>query len=117
MNCFCLCHNSFAIEQGKAPHPPSECECTKDTNATTRTQVDLCYTIEEQLKQKSKLEEVMRLIAAQEPHATEENAQPLVTLQHVVQWAKDAAAPSLLCRSCRALTPALPCVHCGNASA
>ena len=117
MSCTCLCHNAFAAEQGKTPHAVADCACTKDTNATKRTQVDLCYTIEEQLKQKAKLEEVMRLIAAQEPHATEENAQPLITLQHVVQWAKDAAAPSILCRSCRTLTPVLPCVHCGNASA
>lgn len=116
MTCLCLCHNSFAIEQGKAPHTAKDCECQKDVNSTLRTQVDVCFQIEEQLKQKAKLEDVMRTIAQQEEWATEKNEKPLVTLQHVVQWAKEACTPTILCRNCRALTPSVPCVHCGNAT-
>ncbi len=117
MTCFCLCHNNFAIEQGKAPHVASQCDCQKETSPTVRAQVDVCYTIEEQLKQKAKLEDVMRLIAMQEEHTTEANETPLVTLQHVVQWAKEACVVTILCRACRALTQSFPCVHCGNAVA
>lgn len=105
MTCFCLCHNGFAVEKGKAPsHDEKDCDCMKVEDSTLRAQVQITEQIEEQLLQKAKMEEALRAIS--DGHGCELHQCGII--------AAKALEPTVLCTGCRKLTTSTPCVNCGK---
>lgn len=115
MTCFCLCHNSYAVKNGTAPeHSPEQCECQRVEDPTLKARVEITEQIEEQLLQKSALEEALRSII--EKHAA--CPPDIDKFRDFADEAKDIAVaalePKALCLACRKLSPSFPCVHCGK---
>lgn len=71
---------------------------------TLRAKVEITEQIEEQLLQKAVLEEALRSIS--DGHGCELHQCGII--------AQKALEPTILCLSCRKLSPSFPCVHCGK---
>ena len=116
MTCFCMCHNTYAIEQGKAPHDASACDCMRVEDPTLRAKVDITEQIEEQLLQKAALEDALKAIGL---HCNSVSVQsnPRAYIESnstIIAMINKALEPTVLCLSCRKLSPSFPCVHCGK---